>query len=315
MSRQLELFRAGSRLAQVLPVTTSRSVAKRLGRLVGGLPDLDGRRALAASHLERVCGKPLRGAQRRQAVAELFANYALYWAESLRLPSVPHREVAAGTATVSRHFLDGALAGGKGAIIVSPHLGCWEWAAFYLTGNGLPMTVAVEPLRPPDLFEWFAQFRRQLGMEVVPVGPSAVGALLRALQANHIVCLLSDRLVAGTSGVEVEFFGSLTKLPAGPVTLAVRSGAPLLTAAAYYGRPEAAHTIVFRSPIELTTSSERGKGALRDIVRKGTQVLAYELEELIRAAPTEWHLVQPNWPGDLTVRRARCRSGPDRGAR
>jgi KDO2-lipid IV(A) lauroyltransferase len=29
-----------------------------------------------------------------------------------------------------------------------------------------------------------------------------------------------------------------------------------------------------------------------------TQLLAHELEFLIRRAPEQWHLFQPNWPSD-----------------
>jgi KDO2-lipid IV(A) lauroyltransferase len=43
---------------------------------------------------------------------------------------------------------------------------------------------------------------------------------------------------------------------------------------------------------------------LRDDVARMTQRLAGEFEELIRAAPEQWHLMQPNWPSDLYAARA-----------
>ncbi len=153
--------------------------------------------------------------------------------------------------------------------------------------------MAVEPLEPPERFEWFVRFRERLGMQVVAVGPGAASAILQALRDNHIVCLLSDRLVGPTAGVEVNFFGAKAKLPAGPVTLAVRSGAPLMAAAIYYGQPAISHTIVFRPPLEIA-AGER----FRTTVEAGTQALASELERLIRDAPSQWHITQPNWPGD-----------------
>jgi phosphatidylinositol dimannoside acyltransferase len=163
----------------------------------------------------------------------------------------------------------------------------------YLAGAGMPVTVAVEPLEPPERFEWFARFRERLGMQVVAVGPGAGAAILQALRDNHIVCLLSDRLVGPTAGVEVNFFGAKARLPAGPVTMAVRSGAPLLAAAIYYGRPAISHTIVFRRPLEIATGQR-----FKSTVLAGTQALASELEQLIREAPSQWHITQPNWPGD-----------------
>ena len=40
------------------------------------------------------------------------------------------------------------------------------------------------------------------------------------------------------------------------------------------------------------------EGRLRDDVARVTQLIAHELEDLIRAAPEQWHLLQPNWPSD-----------------
>jgi KDO2-lipid IV(A) lauroyltransferase len=153
-----------------------------------------------------------------------------------------------------------------------------------------PLTVVVEMLNPPELFEWFADLRRSFGMNVVALGPEAGGAVARALKANHVVCLLCDRDIGG-GGIEVQFFGERTRLPGGPATLAIRSRSPLIPTAAYFrGR---GHLGVCRPPIPV----ER-QGTVREDVSRITQLVAHELEELIRAAPEQWHLMQPNWPSD-----------------
>jgi KDO2-lipid IV(A) lauroyltransferase len=153
-----------------------------------------------------------------------------------------------------------------------------------------PISVVVEALDPPEVFAWFKDLREQLGMQVIALGPDAGTLVVRALKANHVVCLLSDRAIGG-SGVEVEFFGERTLLPAGPATLALRTGAPLLPTAIYFrGR---VHEGVVRPAVPLDR-----EGRLRDDVARVTQRLAHELEALIRAAPEQWHLLQPNWPSD-----------------
>jgi KDO2-lipid IV(A) lauroyltransferase len=189
--------------------------------------------------------------------------------------------------------LEAALTAGTGAIAALPHLGGWDFGGAFLSTQGYPITVVVEPLEPPELFEWFAEFRRRLGMTVVPLGPDAGGAVLRALRANELVGLLCDRDIQG-GGVDVEFFGERTTLPAGPATLALRTGAPLLPMTVYFTGRRGHHGIV-RPPIPV----ERGGGGLRDDVARITQALAGELEVLIRAAPEQWHLFQPNWPSDV----------------
>lgn len=98
--------------------------------------------------------------------------------------------------------------------------------------TGIKMTVVVEAIQPPALFEWFADLRRKFGMTVIPLGPSAGTQVLRALRNNEVVCLLSDRDLTG-GGIPVQFFGETTTLPAGPATLALRTGAALLPTAAF----------------------------------------------------------------------------------
>ena len=154
----------------------------------------------------------------------------------------------------------------------------------------VPVSAVVERLEPPELFEWFRELRAALGIEVIPLGEGAGAQVLRSLADGRVVCLLSDRLVGG-SGVDVEFFGETTSLPAGPATLALRSGASLLPAGVY-DTPDGCHAIV-RPPV----SAER-TGRLRDDVVRVTVALAAELEWLIDRAPDQWHLVQPNWPTD-----------------
>ena len=105
-----------------------------------------------------------------------------------------------------------------------------------------------------------------------------------------MVVLVADREV-GTSSVEVEFFGEKTFLPAGPATLALRTGAKLLPVAVY-SKDYGCHGVV-RPPISV----ER-KDKFRADVERITQTISNEMEILIRESPEQWHLMQPNWPSD-----------------
>jgi KDO2-lipid IV(A) lauroyltransferase len=111
------------------------------------------------------------------------------------------------------------------------------------------------------------------------------------LRDGGLVGLLCDRDIIG-NGVEVEFFGERTTLPAGPAALALRTGAALLTAAVY-SEPGGMHSAVVNPPISTARTAN-----LRTDVARVTQLVAAELEGLIRRAPEQWHLFQPNWPSD-----------------
>ena len=285
-------YRGGAGLARMVPKTIANPIARGLGRL--SAVAMPARRRQVERNLRRATGGELSGLALHRAVSDTFDSYGRYWFELFRLRGdLDEGELLADPNMVDgfEHVVAGCEAG-NGVIAALPHVGGWDYAGAWLAAHGYPPTVVVEPLEPPELFEWFADARRRLGMEVIPLGPDAGRGVLRALRANRVVCLLCDRDIAG-DGVEVVFFGERTTLPAGPATLALRTGAPLLPVAAYF-RPRGGHRAVALPPVPAAR-----EGRLRDDVARVTQALAHRFEELIRAAPEQWHLLQPNWPSDL----------------
>jgi KDO2-lipid IV(A) lauroyltransferase len=181
---------------------------------------------------------------------------------------------------------------GHGAVLGLPHVGGWDVGGAWFVRNAFPMTVVAEVVEPPELFEWFVGLREALGLSVVPLGPRAGIGVLHALADNKVVALLCDRDIDGT-GIEVEFFGERTLLPSGPAMLALRAGCGLLPTAVYFDGD--GHHAVVRPPIPYEV---RGRRADAEDTKTLTQLLAHELEFLIRRAPAQWHMFQPNWPSD-----------------
>jgi len=249
------------------------------------------RRSMAERHVRRVHGVRLSDAEVTRQARLVFASYARYWVESFRLADTTGAELDAAMSTEGIGHVDRALQAGCGGIVALPHLGGWDAGGAWFSSVGYPMTAVVEAVEPPELFEWFARQRRALGIDVVPLNADAGLQVLRRLRSNDVVALVCDRDING-DGVEVEFFGEATTLPSGPAMLALRSGAALLPTAVYFDRRRG-HRAVVRSPIPLTR-----EGRFRDDVARITQLLANELEALIRRAPDQWHLLQPNWPSD-----------------
>jgi KDO2-lipid IV(A) lauroyltransferase len=278
-------------LARAVPHPVAAAWARGLGRAAGYVASE--RRAQVERNLRRI-DPSLSGLRLRRMVDKTFESYARYYEESFRLPGTSPEALDAGFQADGWDRLDAALEQGNGAIMAMPHLGGWEWSGFWLTQvKGVPVTAVVEKLDPPELFEWFVGLRESFGFEIVALGPQAGTATARALKANHVLALLCDRDLPGT-GPEVEFFGERTTLPGGPATLALRTGAAILPTAIYCDGPSSRHAVVLPA---LDTTRQ---GKLRDDVQRVTQDLAGALEVLIRKAPEQWHLLQPNWPSDRT---------------
>jgi phosphatidylinositol dimannoside acyltransferase len=283
-------YRAGAEVARALPESVGAPLARWVARGVG-LAFMPSRVRQVERNLRRVRGPAFGGVALRRAVAATFDSYGRYFYELFRLPDASKQWIDAHIDITGDEQIAAAIAAGAGAVLALPHLGNWDFAGAWLAGQGYSVTVVAEPVEPPELFEWFVETRRRLGMRVIALSPSAGAQSLAALRSNEAVCLLCDRDLTG-DGVEVDFLGERTTLPAGPAALALRSGAPLLPVGCYF-RPHGRQRIRVIEPIDT-----RRTGRIRDDVVRVTQELAHRFDELIRAQPEHWHLLQPNWPSD-----------------
>jgi len=101
------------------------------------------------------------------------------------------------------------------------------------------------------------------------------------------VPLLADRDLTAR-GIEVDFFGGRTKMPAGPAALALRTGAPLYVASLWF-EPDAAVGIL-EGPLTLPK-----EGPLDARVRATTQLVADRIAAGISRHPEDWHMLQRMW--------------------
>lgn len=249
------------------------------------------KRPVVRSNLRRALGPEADEATIERFVAKAFDSYARYWVEAARVGALRSDQIESMFSIEGFEPFREAMARGRGVIIALPHVGSWEYGGRWLAQQGYPMTTVGELLEPPELFEWFTSQRAALGLTVLPPGPETTVRLLETLRSGRVVGLLADRDIGG-NGVEVEFFGEKTTLPAGPALLSLRAGAPLVTCAIFQ-RPGG----LFHAVIQPALDSSR-TGRLREDVQRLTEEMAHGLEALIRLAPEQWHLFQPNWPSD-----------------
>jgi lauroyl/myristoyl acyltransferase len=250
-------------------------------------------RDMITRNLRRVLGGDMDDAALDLWARRAFGAYARYWVEGARLGTTPMSEVLQRIVADGFQHLVDAMAEGKGVVLALPHVGSWEYGGAFLAGKGYPMTAVAERIEPPELFDYFVEQRAAMGLTIVPIGQDSGAALIKTLHQGKLVGLLCDRDLL-ENGIEVEFFGETTTMPAGPATLAMRTGARLLTAAVYSG-PGRDHHAVVQPPIDTCRT-----GSFRTDVQRITQEIATRFEGLISQAPEQWHVFQPLWPVDRT---------------
>ncbi|MET7471213.1 phosphatidylinositol mannoside acyltransferase [Micromonospora sp. NPDC005222] len=282
-------FVAGWRLVRALPRPVA-AAAFRVGADRAHRRDAGGTRRLRAN-LRRVVGPQMPDAELDALVRDGLRSYARYWMEAFRLPGLSRAEILAGFRLAGQELLAADVAAGRGAVVALPHAGNWDAAGAWVAATGWPMTTVAERL-PDGVYERFVGFREGLGMEILPNrgGPRpAFDVLVDRLRAGYVVPLLADRDLSAR-GVEVDFFGGRTRMPAGPALLAIRTGTPLYVASLWY-EPDAACASL-EGPLPLP---DPDSAPLDARVRTVTQRIADGLAAGIARHPQDWHMLQRMW--------------------
>ena len=233
----------------------------------------------------------------RELSRESMRSYLRYWNEVFRLPDLSPEEIVSTIRPQGVEHMIAAMEAGKGAVLATPHMGNWDHAAAWVTLEHYPFTTVVERLKPEGLYERFLEFRRGLGMEILPLtgGESPFRVLLDRARAGGMVVLVGDRDLSLT-GVPVTFFGEEARMPRGPAALSLATGAPLLPATIWYDGTNTG----LRINAPIVAPEELSKA---DKISNLTQQMADVFEAGIAEHPADWHMLQPLWVSDLDPRR------------
>lgn len=208
---------------------------------------------------------------------DVFRNFARYLVEffAIRRPETPALAIEGGS------HLERCRALGRGAILLSGHLGNWELGAVFIRRLGFPVTLVVLPHADPRTDRLFTRQRQRCGLNVIPLGEHSTGCCLRRLKAGDLLGVLGDWDVTG-AGLPVPFgSGSLT-MPRGLAVLSLRSGAPVLPV--FLIREGRWAFRLFIEPAIWPDGSETGDAAVRSLTRRYADVL----ERYVRRFPEQW---------------------------
>ncbi|MBI4506845.1 MAG: lysophospholipid acyltransferase family protein, partial [Chloroflexi bacterium] len=221
-------------------------------------------RRQVAANLRPALAPAASPARLRQAVRGVFRTAALNYLALFRLPALSSAAVAARVSIRHVERLHAALAGGKGVVVVTAHLGPFDAVTHLAAALRLPVMVPVEPIEPPALRDFVTRLRATHGMRFLPLGTAVLREAVRALRRGEIVTLALDRDVLG-GGVPLPFFGRLATFQEGPAVLAARTGAVILPI--FATRRGLAHAeVLVEEPVALVRD-ERGAVDVRATLR------------------------------------------------
>lgn len=280
-------IRAAAWLAQRLPLSWNYAIGD-FAADVAFLLWPRGRRNMI-DNMRHVLGPATTEAEVRRTARRALRNYLRYLADFLRSPLfTPESEIRRLQFDGWHRFAE-AKAAGKGTVFVGLHMGNWDLGGALLARNGYPMHVIMETFANGRLNTWVRATRERLGMVTVPVEEAARGAL-RALRQNEGVAILMDRpLQPGEGGVDIEFCGSRTAIPAGAATISLRTGAPIVTCAMVRLADNTFRGMVLGPYFPAST------GDMRTDIQTLTQQVMDDFAHWVRQYPDQWYMFRRMW--------------------
>jgi KDO2-lipid IV(A) lauroyltransferase len=301
-------YRLMSAVLAIVPPALSRGV-------IGGASQLSylawpAKRAYSNVNFGHVLGLPPGDPQVARMALRAYREYARYMVELMRLPSRPRDELVNGIEGDGIDVIAGDWAvSGRPMIVVAGHVGNNEAVAAAIASRGYPANVIADDSSFPEIFEILREQRESWGVHVIPW--RNLRELFSVLRRREILALLVDWGYRA-DGIPVQLFGAWTTLPAGPATLAAKTGAIIAPIAVR--RTKGGRFRVQSFEQFLVPSSDPAE------LQRATQRIADALEATVRAAPTQWYSFKPVWPTDpddaeeLAARAATMQSGrPDPG--
>jgi lauroyl/myristoyl acyltransferase len=286
---RLAYYRVARAVAATQPRPMRLAVARAVARAMGRA--LPAERSRVRGNLARVL-VDVTPSELDAAVGETFANFGAFFADLLILnragPDTLRRYVAG---LVGDDNLDTAFAAGRGAVLVTAHLGNWELGGRLLAvRGGAPRTHVVLSAEEDAALERDLRVNAPELRFVTRSHPTSTLGLLAALRRGEAVAMQGDRPTGERGDRLVSFFGSPAAFPIGPFVLARAAGAPVVPAFCTMA-PDGRYRIDVGSPIWVKSGEELA----------GLESMVGALERAVRAHPTQWFNFFDVWAPPLAA--------------
>ena len=283
-------YRAASAALGRVSTRITEPIARSL--FIGGYYGWPQKRRIVIANAAHVLGRPAHHPSVKRLARRIYGSYASFALELMRLPTRPVDEPLRLLSTGDDHNADFFVglweqcrSEGRGLIAVSGHIGSIEVFAGAFALRGIPTYGLADDTEYPELFDHLTQMRNRWGVSIIPW--RNLRDVFRALRQPAVLGLVVDWGYR-PEDIPVRLFGAWTTLPAGPATLAARTGAvilPVVNRRLPDGTYFASHT----DPIRLADGS-------RAEIARATQAIADALEAMVREDPEQWYTFKPMWP-------------------
>jgi len=211
-----------------------------------------------------------------------FKNFALCMVDFLRLGFIKKEEIIRDVKAVNLENLNRALSYKKGCVLLTLHIGNWDYAGAYLSAMGFPMIALVEETEF-EMFRLYTRHRERTGLKTYPVSRTGY-AFIDMMKNNRIMAVLADRDIT-KKGSLVNFFTGKRRIPQGLGEFVVKRKIPVVFAYMVLMVPpgKKRYLGVVEEPVFFTTPEEFNNYTIS------------HFEETIKKYPDQWFVFHPEW--------------------
>jgi KDO2-lipid IV(A) lauroyltransferase len=260
-----------------------------LGRMLGSLLFLVLRdfRRIARRNLQFVY--PHWSPQRAQRFTrEVFQQLGMTIVETAWMGCLSRSQCLRHIKVEGATYLNEAIEGGHGIIIISAHLGNWESALqFFPLYFHKPLLAVVKPLKLGFADSWVQNLRTRFGNQMVPK-KKAFGKLLRTLRQGGAVGLMID-VASKKRGVSARFMGYRASATPAAAMLAMRSKSPVLPMICTRA-PNGRLILRVEPPVPIRRTAN-----LRADLLYNVQRMTDIIEQAVLQKPEQWLWLQKRW--------------------
>lgn len=279
------LYRIGVFLALFLPLKVSYLLASTIADIFYYTHKND--RVAVIGNMKIIVGYSAGDKELEIKAREVFRNFAKYLVDFFRFTLIDEQYIKRCIKVEGLENIDKALRRGKGAVVLSAHIGNWELGGLVLSLFRHPVVAVVLKHQNKRINDFFTR-QRSIGS----LKPVEIGISLRncydALKNNGLLAILGDRDFSN-KGFVIEFFGKPTQVPKGPAVFSYRMGSCIVPT--FMVRMEDdTFKFTFEPPIFPNTNEDE-----ESEVKKLMKEYSFVIEAYVRKYPSQWYMFKNVW--------------------
>ncbi len=180
------------------------------------------------------------------------------------------------------HYIEEIMAGGKGGILISAHIGNYELAGYYFKRLPVKVNIVMVDNEQQQIKEYLESVMNDRKMSIITIKDdlSHVYEISNALKNNELIAIHADRFIAGSKTVSGMFLGENALFPMGPFVLATTFKVPV--SYVFCAKENAKHYHLSATTPKTYTANKQVAipDALNDYIA--------ELEQKVKQYPEQW---------------------------